>query len=197
MVRQIDPNQVRVVETLGAAVREARRRLGLSVQALSDKAGVSFGLVSQLERGMGNPSLQSIQRLAAALGVPVGQLLDEPVGELAVVTAAKRHVMPAASDIPLSAQATRELLTPRGESMLQLIRSTLPPGFSNEPHPFRHIGTETVTVERGVLIVAQGDRRVQLHAGDTVTYSCSEAHWWANGHDNVTVVLGAVTPFER
>lgn len=197
MARHTDPDEARAVETLGAAVREARRRLGLSVQALSDKAGVSFGLVSQLERGMGNPSLQSLHRLAGALGVPAGQLLDEPVGELAVVPASQRHVMPPAADVPLSAQATRELLTPRGESMLQLIRSTLPPGFTNEPHPFRHIGTETVTVERGVLIVAQGERRVELHAGDTVTYGCSEAHWWANGHDDVTVVLGAVTPFER
>ncbi|MEV8240965.1 cupin domain-containing protein [Microbacterium testaceum] len=69
--------------------------------------------------------------------------------------------------------------------------------FSNEASPFRHIGTETVTVESGVLVVCQADRRVELHAGDTVTYGCSEPHWWANGHDAETVVLGAVTPFER
>lgn len=189
--------ETRAVETLGAAIRDARRRLGLSVHALSEKAGVSFGLVSQLERGLGNPSLQSIQRLANALGIPAGQLLDEPAGELAVVPAGQGHRMPPIADIPADQQSVRELLTPRGESMLQLIRSTLPPGFSNEQRPFRHIGTETVTVERGVLVVAQGERRVVLHAGDTVTYGCSEAHWWANGHDETTVVLGAVTPFER
>lgn len=187
----------RAVETLGAAVRAARKRLELSVQALSERAGVSFGLVSQLERGLGNPSLNSIQRLAAALGVPAGQLLDEPAGELAVVTGARRHVIPPASEAPAAQQAVRELLTPRGEAMLQLIRSTLPPGFTNEERPFRHIGTESVTVESGVLVVAQGDRRVRLEAGDTVTYGCSTPHWWANGHDDVTVVLGAVTPFER
>ncbi|MDF2666105.1 MAG: putative transcriptional regulator, partial [Microbacterium sp.] len=187
----------RTVETLGAAVRDARKRLGLSVQALSEKAGVSFGLVSQLERGLGNPSLQSLQRLAGALGIPVAQLLDEPAVPLAVVTRAKRHVMPVAVDAPASQRAVRELLTPRGESMLQLIRSTLPAGFSNEASPFRHIGTETVTVESGVLVVCQADRRVELRAGDTVTYGCSEPHWWANGHDAETVVLGAVTPFER
>lgn len=197
MSRRAETDDIRAVETLGAAVRDARRRLGLSVQALSEKAGVSFGLVSQLERGMGNPSLQSIQRLAVALGVPAGQLLDEPAGELAVVHADRRHVMPPATDVPAAQQSVRELLTPRGEPMLQLIRSSLPAGFSNEKDPFRHIGTECVTVESGVLIVAQGERRVELQAGDTVTYGCSEAHWWANGHDDITVVLGAVTPFER
>lgn len=197
MTRATDADEQRTVETLGAAVRDARKRLGLSVQALSEKAGVSFGLVSQLERGLGNPSLQSLQRLAGALGIPVAQLLDEPAVPLAVVTRAKRHIMPVAVDAPASQRAVRELLTPRGESMLQLIRSTLPVGFSNEASPFRHIGTETVTIESGVLVVCQADRRVELHAGDTVTYGCSEPHWWANGHDAETVVLGAVTPFER
>jgi transcriptional regulator with XRE-family HTH domain len=197
MTRATDADEQRTVETLGAAVRDARKRLGLSVQALSEKAGVSFGLVSQLERGLGNPSLQSLQRLAGALGIPVAQLLDEPAVPLAVVTRAKRHIMPVAVDAPASQRAVRELLTPRGESMLQLIRSTLPVGFSNEASPFRHIGTETVTIESGVLVVCQADRRVELHAGDTVTYGCSEPHWWANGHDAETVVMGAVTPFER
>ena len=197
MTRATDADEQRTVETLGTAVREARKRLGLSVQSLSEKAGVSFGLVSQLERGLGNPSLQSLQRLAGALGIPVAQLLDEPAVPLAVVTRAKRHIMPAPADAPAHQRAERELLTPRGESMLQLIRSTLPPGFTNEASPFRHIGTETVTVESGVLIVCQADRRVELHAGDTVTYGCSAPHWWANGHDGETVVLGAVTPFER
>lgn len=197
VARKPETDEARIVETLGAAIRDARKRLELSVQALADKAGVSFGLVSQLERGMGNPSLQSIHRLAAALGIPAGQLLDQPAGELAVVPAGRGQRMPPIADIPADQQSVRELLTPRGESMLQLIRSTLPPGFTNESRPFRHIGTETVTVESGVLIVAQGERRVRLEAGDTVTYGCSEAHWWANGHDEVTVVLGAVTPFER
>ncbi|MDD7944667.1 XRE family transcriptional regulator [Microbacterium sp. NE2HP2] len=197
MTRPPETDEAQAVRALGATIRDSRKRLGLSVQALAEKAGVSFGLVSQLERGMGNPSLQSIHRLAGALGVPVGQLLDEPAGELAVVVAGQGHRMPPIADIPAGQQSVRELLTPRGESMLQLIRSTLPVGFSNESRPFRHIGTETVTVERGVLIVAQGERRVRLEAGDTVTYGCSEAHWWANGHDDVTVVLGAVTPFER
>ncbi|MBB2975557.1 transcriptional regulator with XRE-family HTH domain [Microbacterium endophyticum] len=187
----------RAVEALGAAVRAARKRLELSVDALSKRAGVSFGLISQLERGLGNPSLQSLQRLAGALGVPASQLLDEPAADLAVVPAARRHLLPVPPDTPAAQRVVRELLTPRGESMLQLIKSTLPAGFSNEEQPFRHIGTECVTVELGVLIVVHGDQRVELHAGDTVSYSCSTSHWWANGHDSETVVLGAVTPFER
>ncbi len=88
------------------------------------------------------------------------------------------------------------LLTPRNQSTIQLIRSTIPPGFSNEASPFRHLGTEVVTVESGSLLVVHGERRVVLGPGDSATYVCSTPHWWANESDGVTRVLGAVTPFE-
>lgn len=185
------------VSTLGLQVKSARKRLGLSVQALSERSGVSLGLISQVERGLGNPSFSSLQRIAQALGVPLAHLLDHATDGAVVVRADRRHVLPEDPARPPASRARRELLTPRGESILQLIRTTLPVGFSNEEHPFRHLGTETVTVERGVLEVVHGDQRMLLHAGDTATYACSTSHWWANGGDEPAVVLGAVTPFER
>lgn len=180
---------------LGAAVRAARTRLDLSVQALAERAGVSLGLVSQLERGMGNPSLQSIQRVAQALGIPVSRLLEAPVDELAVVRAGERHLLD--GDEAEAGAAVRELLSPQGDSRIQFIRTLLPPGFSNEGQPYRHIGTETVTVLSGALLLVHGERREQLAAGDSATYGCSTAHWWANAAQTETVVLGAFTPLER
>ncbi len=169
------------VALLGATVKAARKQLDLSVQGLAQRAGVSLGLVSQLERGLGNPSLHSIQRLASALGVSVTRLLEPPAEELVVVRAGRPH----------------ELLSPRGETAIQLIRTTLPPQFTNVERPFRHLGTETVTVLSGRLHITHGDRQIDLEPGDTATYGCSTPHWWANGHDGETVVLGAVAPSER
>lgn len=185
------------VAGLGAAVRSARRRLDLSIAELAQDAGVSLGLVSQLERGMGNPSLGTISKLAAALGLTISQLLEEPGPDFAVVRGAARYAIPLDPELKAEQQVQRALLTPRGESMLQLIRSTLPVGFSNEGRPFRHIGTEVVTVLQGRLIIQHGDRRSELEPGDSATYGCSAPHWWANGADEPTVVLGAVSPFER
>lgn len=184
------------IMALGAALKVERQRQGLSVQALSQRSGVSFGLISQLERGLGNPSFQSLYRLAAALEVPLQKLMSGPVGDSMVVRKDERHRLPMPSDVPESQRVVRELLTPRTETGLQVIRSTIPPGFSNEAQPFRHLGTESVTVESGRLLVVHGERRVELEEGDTMTYGCSQPHWWANAHDAVTVVLGAVSPFE-
>lgn len=185
------------VAGLGTAIKLARRRLDLSIAELAHRAGVSLGLVSQLERGMGNPSLQTIAKLADALGLTISQLLEEPGSDFEVVRSGARYALPLDPGTPAEQQVARDLLTPRGESMLQLIRSTLPVGFSNEGRPFRHIGTEAVTVLSGRLKITHGERSAVLEPGDCATYGCSLPHWWANVAGEPTVVLGAVSPFER
>lgn len=181
---------------LGAAVRAARNRLGLSVQALAERAGVSLGLISQVERGKGNPSLQSIQRIAQALGVSASRLLEPPADELSVITQGERHIL-RDDDLSPEGQPLRELLSPPGDSRIQLIRTVLPPGFSNAERPYRHIGTESITVLSGALLLAHGRQRRQLGPGDSATYGCSTPHWWANDAPAETIVLGAFTPVER
>lgn len=162
---------------------------------------MSLGLVSQVERGISNPSLQSIQRIAAALGISASRLLEPPVHAITVVHAEQRHVL---SDEDSDGEADdktkhahRELLSPPDESRIQLIRTVLPEGFSNAEQPYRHIGTESITVLQGVLELGHGKQRHQLVAGDSATYGTSTPHWWANGGDGETVVLGAFSPVER
>ncbi|WP_403023313.1 helix-turn-helix domain-containing protein [Salinibacterium sp. GXW1014] len=184
------------IAALGALLKAERKRQGLSVQALSSRSGVSFGLISQLERGLGNPSFASLHRLSTALGVPMATLLGgDSSGDGAVVRAGERFAIPTPAG-PEHQRVVRELITPRGHTTMQLIRSTLPPAFSNEGQPFRHLGTECVLVESGSLRVVHGDREVILGEGDAMTYGCSVPHWWANASDGTTVVLGAVSPFE-
>lgn len=46
------------------------------MEGLSQRADVSFGLVSQLERGQGNPSFVTLSKLAEALGVSLVWLMQ-------------------------------------------------------------------------------------------------------------------------
>lgn len=184
------------MEDLGLVVRAGRRRLGLSVQQLAERAGLSLGLVSQLERGLGNPSLQTLHRLADAMGMPVSQLVEPGLDEVSIVRADARHRLPVAEG-PEEQQVVRELLTPAGSTALQVIRSTLPVGFSNEAQPFRHLGSESITVEHGRLLLVHDGHRLVLEHGDSATYGCSRPHWWANDWHEPTIVLGAVSASER
>ena len=58
----------------GRRVRELRRERGLSQEKLAERAGVHMTYISGIERGLRNPSLVNIGRIADALGVRVADL---------------------------------------------------------------------------------------------------------------------------
>ena len=53
------------------AIIEARRQSGLTQKELSERTGITQGDISKLERGNANPSLSTLQRLAAGMGMTV------------------------------------------------------------------------------------------------------------------------------
>jgi len=58
-----------------ANVRRLRGKKKLSQKALADKVGISVAAVSMLERGQRSPPLETIERMAKALGVTPAALL--------------------------------------------------------------------------------------------------------------------------
>ena len=63
------------LEVLGALLRAQRRAADLSLRELSERTNVSNAYLSQLERGLHEPSLGVLTAIASALGVPLGSLL--------------------------------------------------------------------------------------------------------------------------
>ncbi len=78
MVRTDSTN--RALSDLGARIRQARRRRGLSQAQLAERADMSLPTISRIERGLFNSSVLTIVALAKALDVRAGVLLGE--GEL-------------------------------------------------------------------------------------------------------------------
>jgi transcriptional regulator with XRE-family HTH domain len=64
-----------VLRDLAANLREARITAGLSQEALALSADVDRTYVSQIERGIGNPSVGILIRLAASLSVDIDDLI--------------------------------------------------------------------------------------------------------------------------
>jgi transcriptional regulator with XRE-family HTH domain len=56
-------------------VRRLRAKKKLSQKALADKVGISVSYVSMLERGQRSPPLETVERMAKALGVAPALLL--------------------------------------------------------------------------------------------------------------------------
>lgn len=63
------------------SVRRGRVRLGWTQEELGESAGLHPSYVGQIERGVKKTSLKTISLLAKALGMTMGELLDEPLPE--------------------------------------------------------------------------------------------------------------------
>jgi transcriptional regulator with XRE-family HTH domain len=63
-------------------LREERQRQGISMEVLADKAGLSKGMVSLVERDLRNPTLNTIVRLARALDMDLARVLRNVTQEV-------------------------------------------------------------------------------------------------------------------
>lgn len=60
----------------GMNVKRARNEAGYTQEAFADRAGIARSYMSDVERGARNPTLGVVDRIAKALGVSPGSLLD-------------------------------------------------------------------------------------------------------------------------
>lgn len=180
-----------LVAGLGVAIRNARRAKSMTVEQLAREAGVSTGLISQLERGLGNPSFLTLQRLAEALELPFGHFMQgpQPVGGMVVRAGQRKRLI-----APHPTEIVHELLTPDLRGSLEVLRTTVPAGWSNEDQPFQHPGEECVHLLSGALQVTVGGTSFELDEGDSITYDSGTAHWYDNRGREPALVIGAVTP---
>jgi transcriptional regulator with XRE-family HTH domain len=64
------------VTRLGAKIKRLREDKNWSQSDLTRAAGLTHGLVSRLEDGMGNPGLKTLAAIAKALNVTISELVD-------------------------------------------------------------------------------------------------------------------------
>src|SRR4051812_48147013 len=82
---------------IGAAVRELRLAQRWSLGDLGRAAGLSKTILARIERGEGNPSVETLWRVSRALDVPLGLLLQPPTGPRA-------RAIPARSGEPIRSE---------------------------------------------------------------------------------------------
>jgi transcriptional regulator with XRE-family HTH domain len=181
------------VADLGQRLRTARSGR-FTVKELAGAAGVSAGIISEVERGQGNPSFRTLYRISQALGLRVGDLLSEESSrqmETAQMVRRSQRKHLQLGDNGLQWQ----LLTPNLQGKLEVLKTAVPPGFTNQEAPFEHEGEECVYLLGGqALQINVSGTTYTLEQGDAITYDSALTHWYRNPTDGEAIVLGVVTP---
>lgn len=181
------------VAGIGLRLREARNGR-FTVKELAAAAGVSAGVISEVERGQGNPSFRTLYRISQALGIRVGDLLSgDGRDKQKAAQLVRRHERKL---LQLGEQGLRwQLLTPNLQGKLEVLKTSVPPGFSNREAPFSHEGEECVYLLSGESLEITVDNELfTLEEGDAITYDSGKSHWYHNPTTTDAVVLGVVTP---
>ena len=184
-----------------ASITEFGRKLGplrqaarMTIEELAAKAEVSAGLVSQLERGIGNPSFNTLAKLAYALGTPIGTFFNGPAQVDPVVRRNLRKKLTHSAFANGNPAPVYELLTPDLRRKLEVIWVELPPGQSNQEAPFVHETEECGVLLSGTLEVHLGEEVYTLNAGDSISFSGLTPHWYRNPGSEPAISIWIVTP---
>lgn len=160
------------------AAHARRLQLGLSLQELASRSGVSVAMLSEVERELKSPTLRVAMQIAEGLGCALSELLDEAAAPRLVVRrrAERRSLKDAGSGI--ERQSLAPTLLAHG---IEVVWYHVPAGASSGTFaPQRRGVLGHLTVVRGALECTSGDERIRLSAGDSLDYPGDIEHEFHN-----------------
>lgn len=176
------------VPALGFRLREARLRQRLSLTDVAERAQLTKGFLSRLERGGINVSVAALMRLCGVLGINVSDLFEAPSGQL--VRAADRQRIEFGGE-----GLTEYLLTPSRERRLQVLLTEIAPGGGSGDDLYAlPTDVEFVHVLDGAVRVRTADEEVVLSTGDSWLFPARIAHCFHNASERTARVLWVLSP---
>lgn len=162
-----------LLRTLGARLREERRRIGVSLRELAAASGLSTTTVHQIESGRGSPSLATLQALASTLGVPLGTLLEsQGIDEAAAI------LLPAGERLRASIPrgSLERLASGLPAQRVHGVLLTLAPGGDTGQDTMTHPGHELVFGLAGRCVYEVAGREYWVGPGDSLVLDSRQPH---------------------
>jgi transcriptional regulator with XRE-family HTH domain len=171
----VGTQQQRVTAEIASRVRAERAQRRWTLDELAARSTVSRRLLVQIEHAEANPSLATLLKLAAALGVTLTELLsDEPEARPVAVVSGEDAMTLWSTPAGSSAR----LLVSQGP--LELWSWTLRSGDRRSSEPHRPGSLELLTVHTGTVALDVGDHHVEIPAGDGAWLDATRPHAYSN-----------------
>jgi transcriptional regulator with XRE-family HTH domain len=174
---------------LGKKLRRMRQARGLTAVELAQRARVTTGFISQLEHSQTVPSLQTLQRIAAVLGVSMTYFLLEENLQPQVVRKQERRSLELGHE-----GACLSLLSPRSSQHLELALYELPPGAVSWSTARSHAGQQCHLLLQGTIRADYGDHTYRLEEGDSILWEGTLPYRLENIGPNEARLLIATAP---
>ncbi|MCF6320171.1 MAG: XRE family transcriptional regulator [Rhizobiaceae bacterium] len=176
---------------LGNDIRALRKSRGLTLIEFGEQLGRSVGFISQLERGISEPSISDLRKIAALFGVPIslffGQNEGDPAEHGFIVRAGSRRKLGGEGSA-----LVEELLSPDLGGSFEIIRSEFAPGAERTRLLTRD------TQEAGYIVSGNLDLEIdgkwfELGPGDSFRFNAVPMRWRNKGSTKA-VAIWVISP---
>lgn len=172
---------------IGAKLKELRVVKGLTQEELADRAELSKGFISQVERNLTSPSIATLIDILQCLGTTISDFFSESPEEQIVFT--KKDFFEKVD--PELKNEIHWIIPNAQKNMMEPIVLTLEPGGSTYPdNP--HEGEEFGYVLKGSVTIHLGTRTYTAKKGDSFYYTSEKSHYLSS--KNGALILWVSSP---
>jgi len=179
------------MKEFGRKLKAMRLANRLTLKELANKAGCTDAYLSQMERGLANPSVMILKNVASALGIKVVDFFLEPQMEEndVVLKEAERVNLDVKEGDTKIQMLVRSIQNKRMQPFYNLIK----PGGGSKGS-YSHVGEEFGIVLQGKLEINLNGKIYRVKKGETFYFSSQIPHSWLNPGKTKTVVIWVTSP---
>ncbi|WP_026836238.1 cupin domain-containing protein [Limisalsivibrio acetivorans] len=172
----------------GTKLREIRKKLGMTLEDISQKTGFTKSFISQIENGKNSPSIASLKKICYALGTTISELFEDERNIVNIFKYEDYNVLKNKSitmTFPASKLVNRKL---------EPIIIELDPYSETGSESYQHIGEEFGYVLEGEMSVVIGNEEHNLKQGESIYFSSNLPHRIRNRNDKPAKAFWVGTP---
>ena len=174
---------------IGQKIKELRVQKSLTQEELADRAELSKGFISQLERDLTSPSIATLVDILQCLGTNLEEFFSGTTSEQVVF---KKNDYFEKYDADLK-NLVKWIIPNAQKNMMEPIHLTLDPGGSTYPdNP--HEGEEFGYVLSGTIVLHIGSRNYKVKKGESFYFTANKQHYITASDKSGATLLWVSTP---
>jgi len=178
---------------VGSRLRQIRKSKGYTVKDVAELTNYSSSFISQVERNIASPSINSLKRICDALKIPIAYIFDDDKYHdyFDGIVVRKDHRRKLSN---INSKTEMFLLSPNLKRKIELLLIKAQPGAKSGEYFHQHKGEECGMIITGTMTFEVGDKSFVLYEGDSAYFSSEIPHRWRNDGDTEAVFIWAITP---
>lgn len=184
---------------VGGKIKELRTDLGMSAKDLANSAQISVGMLSQLENGSTQGSVETLRKIAKVLDTTLAQLftnekeiINKPINDESFYVVRNENRKKISFPDPLY---NCELLVPDLQGDIEFVLVNLEPNrITEDIIPHTKGGEECNYILNGEIVVTLNDKEFILKQGDCIRFNPDIPHKIENRSNEKASYISAITP---